>query len=132
MENQTNNNQSKKERDAQIIKDEIVKKYQDGRFDSEVSWRLFRDNLYLSNKGLKDISKIGGLTKIEELYLDNNEIEDICSLAHLINLTQLDLSHNKINDIEALEKLIELKALDLSYNEISDISPLFKLGGFNS
>lgn len=69
MENQTNNNQSKKERDEEIIHKEVVKQCGGKRFESEVSWGFCRSNIYLSNHGLKYISKIGGLKIIKVLKL---------------------------------------------------------------
>jgi Leucine-rich repeat (LRR) protein len=55
--------------------------------------------------GIKDITALGGLTKIWSLYLENNAITDISSLANLTNLKELKLSNNPIGDYSPLKDI---------------------------
>lgn len=55
--------------------------------------------------GIKDITALGGLTKIWSLYLDDNAITDISSLANLTNLKELKLSNNPIDDYSPLKDI---------------------------
>lgn len=55
--------------------------------------------------GIKDITALGGLTKIWSLYLDDNAITDISSLANLTNLKELKLSQNPISDFSPLKDI---------------------------
>ena len=55
--------------------------------------------------GIKDITALGGLTKIWSLYLDDNAITDISALANLSNLKELKLSNNPINDYSPLKDI---------------------------
>jgi len=55
--------------------------------------------------GIKDITALGGLTKIWSLYLDDNAITDISVLANLTNLKELKLSKNPINDFSPLKDI---------------------------
>lgn len=83
------------------------------------------DELYLSNRGIKDISEIHGLNNlshIKKLYLNNNKITKIHKLDHLVNLEHLELSMNNIEEIEGLDSLVKLKSLHLSQNKISCIA----------
>jgi internalin B len=55
--------------------------------------------------GIKDITALGGLTKIWSLYLDDNAISDISVLANLTNLKELKLSQNPIGDFSPLKDI---------------------------
>ncbi len=55
--------------------------------------------------GIKDITALGGLTKIWSLYLENNAITDISSLANLTKLKELKLSNNPIGDYSPLNDI---------------------------
>lgn len=55
--------------------------------------------------GIKDITALGGLTKIWSLYLDDNAITDISSLVNLTNLKELKLSKNPISDFSPLKDI---------------------------
>jgi len=55
--------------------------------------------------GIKDITALGGLTKIWSLYLDDNAITDISALANLTNLKELKLSKNPITDFSPLKDI---------------------------
>jgi Leucine-rich repeat (LRR) protein len=55
--------------------------------------------------GIKDITALGGLTKIWSLYLDDNAITDIGALANLTNLKELKLSKNPIGDYSPLKDI---------------------------
>ncbi len=55
--------------------------------------------------GIKDITALGGLTKIWSLYLDNNAITDISALANLTKLKELKLSNNPIGDYSPLKDI---------------------------
>jgi Leucine-rich repeat (LRR) protein len=55
--------------------------------------------------GIKDITALGGLTKIWSLYLDDNSITDISVLANLTNLKELKLSKNPISDFSPLKDI---------------------------
>lgn len=67
--------------------------------------------------GIKDISALGGLTKIWSLYLDDNAITDISVLANLTSLKDLKLSKNPINDFSPLKDIYpELEFSDFEMN----------------
>ncbi len=83
--------------------------------------------LYLSCNQITDISFLGSLTNLTELHLDNNKITDISFLGSLTNLTKLHLDNNKITDISFLGSLTNLTELHLSNNQITDISFLGSL-----
>lgn len=55
--------------------------------------------------GIKDITVLGGLTKIWSLYLDDNAITDISSLANLTDLKELKISKNLITDFSPLKDI---------------------------
>ncbi len=55
--------------------------------------------------GIKDITALGGLTKIWSLFLDDNAITDISALANLTNLKELKLSKNPISDFSPLKDI---------------------------
>lgn len=83
--------------------------------------------LDLSEKGIKDISEIEGLKKMDGLIilnLSSNQLIEIKYLETLVNLEDLDLSNNQITEIKNLETLVNLEGLDLSYNNITEIKNL--------
>ncbi len=75
------------------------------------------------NRGL-DISALSGLENLTFLNLRTCGLDDIRALEGLINLTELDLAGNRFTDIGALAGLKKLKVLYLSDNGIADYSPL--------
>jgi len=85
------------------------------------------DKLKFDQAGVEDISALGGLVNLEELSAFSNSISDISALSSLTNLTELTLEANQISDISALSSLKKLSTLDLDKNSISDIFALSKL-----
>ena len=55
--------------------------------------------------GVKDITALGGFTKIWSLFLDDNAITDISALANLTNLKELKLNKNPISDYSPLKDI---------------------------
>lgn len=83
---------------------------------------LFADN--------RQISELGGLSKLKNLNflnLERNQISDLNELSALTNLGQLFLGWNNISDISPLAGLPTIFELDLRNNLISDVHPLYDL-----
>ena len=84
--------------------------------------------LSLSENRIKDIKPLAGLTQLKDLKLNNNElIHDITPLIGLKHLIHLSLYNNQISDITPLAELTQLKSLRIFMNEISDITPIANL-----
>ena len=62
--------------------------------------------------GIKDITALGGLTKLWSLYLADNQITDISPLANLKNLRELELSKNPIDDFSPIKDVYPNLACD--------------------
>jgi internalin A len=62
--------------------------------------------------GIKDITALGGLTKLWSLYLADNQITDISPLANLKNLRELELSKNPIEDFSPIKDVYPNLARD--------------------
>jgi hypothetical protein len=76
----------------------------------------------------RQISELGGLSKLRNLQLLNlelNQITDIGELGSLTNLTQLFLGWNNISDISPLAGKPSIFELDLRNNQITDIHSLY-------
>lgn len=91
---------------------------------SALSGLVKLDYLNLNHNKISDVSPLKNLKKLERLYLSDNNITSIKSLAGLTKLEILNLSGNKISDISALSKLKKLWYLDLDSNSIRDLKPL--------
>ncbi|MDQ0092074.1 Leucine-rich repeat (LRR) protein [Paenibacillus anaericanus] len=89
-------------------------------------------SLYIWRTGVKDITRLEQLKKIEFLQLDNNQIEDISVLGKLTNIKHLYLADNQIKHVDALSQLSQLRDLILSNNQIEDITPLTSLTGLRT
>ncbi|XID94608.1 leucine-rich repeat protein [Paenibacillaceae bacterium WGS1546] len=84
-------------------------------------------SLTIWGTGVKDISHLEQLKKIETLKLDDNQIEDISVLGKLTNIKRLDLADNQIQHIDGLSQLQQLESLTLSGNQIQQITALSQL-----
>jgi Leucine-rich repeat (LRR) protein len=84
--------------------------------------------LRIHYKGIKDISPLTRIQRLEDLDLLGNQIEDISPLAGHHELRCLRLWSNQIEDIRPLSGLIGLKELWLNNNRLVDISSLQALG----
>lgn len=62
--------------------------------------------------GIKDITALGGLTKLWSLYLAKNQITDISPLANLKNLKELELAENPIEDFSPIKDVYPNLARD--------------------
>ena len=80
--------------------------------------------LKLEGTGIKDVSSLKNLSKLEEVNLSFNKIENFCTLLDWTNLKNLELKGSGIEDISFVASMINLEKLDLEYNRIKDISPL--------
>lgn len=78
--------------------------------------------IQIPNAGLKDISALRGLTKLEWLDLAGNDVEDVAALADLPALAMIDLTNNKVKSVAPLAKLPKLNFLYVDGN------PLFNGG----
>jgi internalin A len=83
--------------------------------------------LEASQLGLKSIAGIGGLKNLRVLYLQRNYITDISALKELTKLELLSLNGNQISSISALSGLKNLQQLYLRENKITSIAALSKL-----
>jgi len=94
------------------------------------TYKVKRNALKLSGKGIQDISELVGLenlTDLKALYLSGNQITEIKGLGSLKYLKILDLRHNKISEIKGLENLELLQELYLDGNNITEIKGLENL-----
>jgi internalin A len=87
--------------------------------------------LYLQRNLLSDISALKKLTKLEILSLNGNQITSISTLASLKNLRELYLRENKIKSITALKKLTKLVILDVGQNSIKSMESIKSLKNIN-
>lgn len=77
--------------------------------------------LFLSSRGITDITGLENCVNIQQLYLDRNEITNMDELSELTNLITLDVSDNKITDLSPVAGLEHLKVLNAARNRITDI-----------
>lgn len=73
---------------------------------------------------IEDISRLAGLTGLQELNLDRNSVSDLSPLAGLADLRILGLYQNEVSDVTPLAGLTDLQVLYLSENRVLDVSPL--------
>ncbi|MCU0543424.1 MAG: leucine-rich repeat domain-containing protein [Oscillatoriaceae cyanobacterium Prado104] len=90
-----------------------------------------KDNLYLANKQISDLTPFQSLTHLMLVYLQENQISDLSPLQFLTNSIVLKLNHNQISNIAPLQSLNRLRELRLRNNQISDIAPLQSLTNLN-
>jgi len=83
------------------------------------------EELYISNIGIKDISKLSSLTNLRKLNASENRIEDLENLRVLNKLKVLNISNNNIENIEPISG-IALDELDFSINRVKDVTSLAK------
>ena len=83
--------------------------------------------LYLQHLGLRDLSPLSQLTRLQELYLPHNRIDNLDLLVGLTALRWLVLRDNAVSGLEPLRHLRQLSAAELDYNVIDDVSPLAAL-----
>ena len=81
-------------------------------------------NLYCSDKDVKSLEGLSGLTSLTNLHLNSNQISDLSPLAGLSSLISLGVENNQISDLEPLAGLSNLWQLGLNDNQISDLEPL--------
>lgn len=75
--------------------------------------------------GLKDLSALKPLAKLERLSAGDEDLEDISAVAGLSGLKGLSLSGTKVSDLSSLGKLTGLEELSLINRvPVSDLSPL--------
>ena len=82
------------------------------------------EELYVRNRGIRDLTGLHFAINLRHLRLDGNEISDISPLASLINLRDLRLHDNLLSDISPVRGLINLTRLEVDDNQLSDISPV--------
>ena len=81
--------------------------------------------LELFGRGIRDISSIPLLKKLEKIDLGANEIENIYPFQYMsAPLRELRIANNKISDGTALMYLDSLELLDISGNRLSSVTPI--------
>jgi Tol biopolymer transport system component len=85
------------------------------------------ESLDLQGNQIRDLSPLAGSTTLRQLFLDNNQIVNLTPLAGLRGLGWLTLNGNQIEDVSPLAGLSSLSLLELGRNPIRDISPLAAL-----
>ena len=84
--------------------------------------------LELFGRGIKDISAVPLLKKLEKIDLGANEIENIYPFQYMsAPLRELRIANNNISDGTALMYLNSLELLDISGNRLSSVSPLMQI-----
>ena len=93
------------------------------------SLRYCTDVKYLDvghNEGLRDISYVAYMPKLEVAILAMLNVEDISPLANCTELEFLEIQTNQIKDLSPLKNLTKLHHLNICYNfDLTDISPLY-------
>ncbi|XP_053114845.1 leucine-rich repeat-containing protein 72 isoform X2 [Hemicordylus capensis] len=100
-------------------------------------------DLYLGEKGLKEVPDLSRFRKLNYLWLNNNKIQKLTFLKHNCCLRELYLNNNEIRDIagalrhvHALQILMlhnnQLKNLDATVNELKAMLSLQTLNLFNN
>lgn len=77
--------------------------------------------LFLSRRGITDVTGLDSCTNIDQLYLDGNKLTNIDAISELTNLKTLDVSANQLTDISAVAGMEHLKVLNAARNQITDI-----------
>ena len=87
------------------------------------------EKLFVSRKGIKDLTGLEKAARLSWLRLSGNQIEDITPLQELTQLTRLWLDENRISDITPLANLRQLIVLsNISvYKLISNVT-LYVIG----
>ena len=81
--------------------------------------------LELFGRGIRDISSIPLLKKLEKIDLGANEIENIYPFQYMsAPLRELRIANNNISDGTALMYLDSLELLDISGNRLSSVTPI--------
>lgn len=81
--------------------------------------------LELFGRGIRDISSIPLLKKLEKIDLGANEIENIYPFQYMsAPLRELRIANNNISDGTALMYLGSLELLDISGNRLSSVTPI--------
>lgn len=75
----------------------------------------------------KDLDAFKNLSKLSFLRIEGNRIESLAPLPGLSGLNYLDCSENLLADLNGVEKLEKLESLECNKNEIKDLKPLKKL-----
>ncbi|XP_053215687.1 leucine-rich repeat-containing protein 72 isoform X1 [Podarcis raffonei] len=100
-------------------------------------------DLYLGEKGLKEIPDLSQFRILSHLWLNNNKIQNLTMLKHNCCLTELYLNNNEIRDISGALKHIHvlqilmlhnnhLKTLEKTVKELQGMQHLQTLNLFNN
>ena len=82
------------------------------------------EELYINNRGIRDLTGLEYAINLRRLNLDNNEFSDLSPLASLINLEELWINESFVSDLSPLRGLINLFRLWPRRSLISDLSPI--------
>ncbi|CAI5788629.1 leucine-rich repeat-containing protein 72 [Podarcis lilfordi] len=84
-------------------------------------------DLYLGEKGLKEIPDLSQFRILSHLWLNNNKIQNLTMLKHNCCLTELYLNNNEIRDISgALKHIHVLQVLMLHNNHLKTLEKTVK------
>ncbi|XP_067326674.1 leucine-rich repeat-containing protein 72 [Anolis sagrei] len=84
-------------------------------------------DLYLGEKGLKEIPDLSQFKILTYLWLNNNKIQNLAFLKHNSCMAELYLNNNEIRTIEgALKHMRSLKILVLHNNQLKDLETSVK------
>ncbi len=92
----------------------------------------FTGTLYLSKKGISDISGLEYATNITSLKIGINSISDLSPISNLTNLKHLEIFRNDISDVSALSNLVNLENINMFMNDVSDISAFSNMSKLTS
>ena len=80
--------------------------------------------LILNEHGIRNISELGTLKKLNQLNLFGTKVEDLSPLKDLQNLKSVTLHQNRITNLSPLAKHKALQYLSISETAVTDLSPL--------
>lgn len=87
--------------------------------------------LLMDMPGLRDLSPLAGVDRLDFLDLTRSGVTDLTPLADIVSLRTLSLYRTDVADISPLAELAKLRALNLRATKVEDLSPLGNLTGLD-
>lgn len=94
------------------------------RYDENAKAWEYSPTRWRSNRELKDIASLTGVTSLELLHLDGAGVSNLTPLTGLTALRSLHLGSTQISNLIPLTGLTALEFLSLDSTKVSDLAPL--------